>query len=57
MDVVLNLAHQIDDAHPAGTVPSTDSLIDKLIFPYCDVVYMTARNTDKDGVSKGITSL
>ena len=56
MDVVLNLAHQIDDAHPAGTVPSTDSLIDKLIFPYCDVVYMTARNTDKDGVSKGITS-
>jgi hypothetical protein len=46
MDVVLKLAHIVDESTPAGEIPSKESLVDTIIFKFADVVHVEAKDVD-----------
>ena len=53
MDVVLDMAHKVDETCQ-NSVPSKDRIIDTpLIFNMADIVTVTALNVDLDYATKG----
>ena len=57
MDVVLDMAHKLDDNCPTSqnTIPSKERIIDTVIFTLNDVVSISALNVDLDYATKGET--
>ncbi len=55
MDVVLDMAHKLDDSGPTSqnTIPSKERIIDTVIFTLNDVVSISALNVDLDYATKG----
>ena len=51
MDVVLELAHKLDDIQ--GAVPSKDRLIETVIFKLSDVIAISAASVELEYANKG----
>ena len=53
MEVVLEMAHKIEDKSNPNVIPSRDGLIEKVIFKLPDIVEICAKNVDLDYACKG----
>ncbi len=53
MDVVLDMAHQVDESFPQNSVPTKDRLIETMIFQPTDIVSISALNVDLEYAIKG----
>lgn len=53
----VSMSHRADEGGAHGSVPSTEFLIDELIFTQRDVVNVTARSIDVDFATKGKFSM
>ena len=53
MDVVLELAHLVEDGDDDCKIPLKERLVEKIVFNINDIVMITALNVDLDYASKG----
>lgn len=56
-NIVLKLAHKVDDSTPAGSVPSKDCLVDTVIFKADDIITVDVKDVDLDYAVKSESCL